>query len=110
WDMRANALPRARPVQGPGSELWHRVEVSGDSAYGVAVSPDSRVVYVTGCSGDLACSQDILTAAYETDSGRLLWSTIYDGGPGGDEAFGLALSPDGADVFVTGIIRGHPID
>src|SRR5205814_10391627 len=46
---------------------------------------------------------DFLVAATDTATGGRRWTSMYDGGFGrDDQAAGLAVSPDGTKVFVTG--------
>jgi DNA-binding beta-propeller fold protein YncE len=76
---------------------------ASDIASGVAVSPDGSRVFVTGESSGVSSGQDITTVAYEAETGRELWVGRYNGPANfNDEAAGLAVSPDGSRVFVTG--------
>jgi DNA-binding beta-propeller fold protein YncE len=92
-----------------GDERWRSVFVApggyGD-AWAVAVSPDGKALFVTGsatwrlrgCSG-----LDYTTVAYETETGAEIWAARYNGPSRGDEwAQAVAISPDGAEVYVTG--------
>src|SRR5438045_9561211 len=76
-----------------------------DAAVAVAVSPGSSVnktVFVTGSSGCLGL-EDYATVAYNATTGVELWTRRYDGPTHDpDEAFALAVSPDGKKIFVTG--------
>lgn len=75
---------------------------SFDGATALAVSPDDASVFVTGKSG---CSQcyDYVTLSYSVVDGAELWVARYDGpGHAADLPTSLAVSPDGATVFVTG--------
>src|SRR5262245_37742977 len=73
-----------------------------DAAVAVAVNPDNQTVFVTGSSGCLGL-EDYATVAYNATTGMELWVSRYDGPTHDpDEAFALALSPDGTEVFVTG--------
>jgi DNA-binding beta-propeller fold protein YncE len=71
----------------------------------VTVSPgnnDNNAVFVTGSSGCLGF-EDYATVAYNATTGVELWTRRYDGPTHDpDEAFALAVSPDGKKVFITG--------
>jgi DNA-binding beta-propeller fold protein YncE len=88
-----------------GRTLWSRIYNGSectDAAVAVAVSPDNNTVFVTGSSGCLGL-EDYATVAYDATTGTELWARRYDGPTHDpDEAFALALSPDGTKVFVTG--------
>jgi DNA-binding beta-propeller fold protein YncE len=72
-----------------------------DEAFAIVVSPDGRRVFVAGESEGNGF--DFATVAYDAATGAELWTARYDGPAGGsDWAYGLAVSPDGAWVFVTG--------
>jgi sugar lactone lactonase YvrE len=70
----------------------------------LGVSPDGSLVYVTGTGKGMGRSTfDYATVAYDASSGDQLGVAYYNG-PGNrlDEAFSLAVSPDGSRVSVTG--------
>ncbi len=89
-----------------GRQLWiTRYAAPGtqhpDRAAGIAVSPDGRIVFVTGTS-TLRSSSAYTTIAYSAPTGRQLWLRRY-GGPGRTSyARALVVSPDGKTVYVTG--------
>jgi outer membrane protein assembly factor BamB len=91
-----------------GATIWTR-RYNGpgnfqDSANAVAVSPDGASVYVTGSVSERDfLSSDDVTFAYDAATGATIWARGYDGlGNGSDLASDLAVSPDGASVYVTG--------
>ncbi len=64
-------------------------------------------MFVTGVSHDNAGSGDYATVAYDSITGEQRWAARYDGPLGGDDnAVALAVSADGAKVFVTGSSQG----
>ncbi len=84
-----------------GAQLWAEIygtPGTGDIAQSVAVSPDGRIVFVTG--GE---HFQYATLAYDAATGWTLWVAKYSG-PGNrlSSAFSMAVSPDGSMVFVTG--------
>jgi DNA-binding beta-propeller fold protein YncE len=90
-----------------GARLWvARYNGPGnddDEARSVAVSPDSRVVYVTGSSRGTTSAYDWATIAYSASTGARLWLKRYNSPANGpDHAFSLAVSPDGRSIYVTG--------
>ena len=88
-----------------GAQLWLRyypgVAYSGGAA-AMAVSPNGKTVIVTG-SVDAGNTAEYATVAYNAVTGVQLWAKRY-GTPGSDEAYGVAVSPNGRTVFVTGTI------
>jgi hypothetical protein len=94
-----------------GKQLWasryHGFATGVASATAVTVSPDSRTVYVTGWAEEGVDYLDYLTVAYNVATGRELWAELYDGsGSGEDNAYAIAVSPLGNEVFVTGMSLG----
>lgn len=86
-----------------------------DSAYGVAASPDGARVFVAGIVTDPTTKPDYVTLAYDAATGDQLWEARYNNAPFGslggnpnayDLATAMALSPDGATVYVAGKSEG----
>jgi hypothetical protein len=62
---------------------------------------------VTGTSEGAGTGEDFATEALSASTGSLEWARRYNGpGNGDDQAVGLALSPDGGRVYVTGSSDG----
>jgi DNA-binding beta-propeller fold protein YncE len=90
-----------------GARLWvKRYDGPGhgiDYATALAVSPDGARVFVTGYSPGSGSGDDYATIAYRSATGATIWKRRYDGpGDAGDQARAIAVSPNGAKVFVTG--------
>jgi len=108
---RALSPAAAHQMAVPGAKLWvQRYNGPGngsDVANSVAVSPGGGTVFVTGASTGATSSSDYLTVAYNAATGARLWTARYNGpGNGDDGAASVAVSPDGATVFVTGTSGG----
>ena len=108
--QRGPSLERdSRPV--PGAQLWlSRYNGSAnrnDFAAALEVSPDGSKVFMTGSSAGSSGTYDYATVAYDTSTGGRIWVSRYnDAADKRDEATSLAVSPDGASVFVTGHSSG----
>jgi outer membrane protein assembly factor BamB len=93
-----------------GAKLWagrYSGLGYGASAEALAVSSDGTKVFVTGSIYGLSTSYDYATIAYDASTGTKLWVRHYNGPANDDdEAFSLAVSPNGAMVFVTGESTG----
>jgi WD40 repeat protein len=68
-------------------------------------SPDGSKVFTTGFTGS-GSTQKFLTIGYNAVTGEQLWAKTFGGGDG-DSGADIAVSPDGAHVFVTG---SHTVD
>jgi outer membrane protein assembly factor BamB len=82
-----------------GTRLWSKsydgLAHLGDEPAGLAVSPDSSTLFVTGFSG--GSTTDSAMLAYEAGSGAIKWTKRYDiGAP----VAGPMVSPDGATLYV----------
>jgi hypothetical protein len=94
-----------------GAQQWLRMYTSAHKqaqAGRIAVSADGSIVYIAGYRGSGGQTQDdILTIAYEADTGAQRWLALYDGAAhGNDYASALLVSPDGTRVYVTGASDG----
>jgi hypothetical protein len=98
-----------------GAKLW-QTRYKGprnrdDEANALGVSPDGSAVFVTGASIGSSGSDDYATVAYDASTGSQLWTALYDGpAKGDDDAYAIAVSPDGSEVFVTGSSTGSTSD
>jgi hypothetical protein len=78
-----------------------------DAACCVEPSPDSSMVFVTGWSNGANSTTAFVTEALSAATGTRLWVSRYDGPVAGyNSPTGLAVSPDGSKVFVTGASSG----
>jgi len=82
---------------GPASSL--------DVANDIAVTPG--IVFVTGYSTGIGTDVDFTTIAYDPVTGAQLWLQRWDGpSHGRDNAFAVAVAPNGSRVYVTGFSGG----
>ncbi len=90
-----------------GALVWKREVGDGvNQFFGVAVgmSPDGSTVFVSGDAVPHGATEDIITIAYDTTTGDQRWTRILDGvAHGDDSASDLAVSDDGARVYVCGL-------
>lgn len=98
-----------------GARRWAARFDGGGHDYldSAAIRPDGSLVFVTGEAYDAgtgATNSDYATVAYNAVTGQRVWLSRYSAPPppgqssnGRDAAMSLAVSPDGARVFVTGL-------
>jgi outer membrane protein assembly factor BamB len=95
-----------------GTQRWvssfHGPFRSGyDAANALVVSPDGNKVFVTGHIQTSNTDSAYATIAYDAITGAQLWVAAYRGADRGDNlATAIAVSPDGAIVYVTGSSDG----
>lgn len=94
------------------SALYKGVGANDSAVTAITLSPRGDRVYVTGWSARLCSCQvlphDWATLGYDARTGRQQWVARYAGVAGGrNEAVGLAVSPRGDRVYVTGASE-HP--
>lgn len=94
-----------------GTELWaasyQGPAKMSDAPRALALSSDGSRLFVTGWSQyPSPVFQKYLTVAYDTSDGRQLWVVEYEGPGTADDAFAIAVSPNGSKVFVTGASIG----
>lgn len=105
---RATPAAHSSGSQGiPGAQLWVRryagLPRSNPTPAAIAVSPDGSAVFVTGTSGGHRAPVGYVTMRYVAATGRQLWVKRYAApGTHPDRAAGIAVSPGGRIVFVTG--------
>jgi DNA-binding beta-propeller fold protein YncE len=97
-------------VAATGAELWH-AHYRGPSGTStrfaaIAVSPDGSRVFVTGSTQVGPCcggAVHFTTIAYDAATGARLWAAGFHGsGDASGHPAAIAVSPDGAHVFITG--------
>jgi len=99
---RPGGVPSARPggkaSARPGAQLWARTVPRGAGS-GEAVSPDGRTLFVAG-----VLKGHFETIAYRAATGARVWARGYQPAGSSCACFPpyIAVSPDGARVYVTG--------
>jgi DNA-binding beta-propeller fold protein YncE len=94
-----------------GAKLWSRQAAL--NGFGlpadIAVNPAGSQVFVTGYTANPKGSSatEYATVAYAAGSGGTLWTRLYPGPVTGfSQATGVAVTPDGTKVLVTGFSQG----
>lgn len=101
-----SALPAAAEPRRPVWTSLYRGPHQGlDEPRAIGVSPNGRVVFVSGVH-HVVGRFDEVTIAYHADSGRTLWVAVY-GGRAPRRVVALAVSPLGDRIFVTSSVY-HP--
>jgi DNA-binding beta-propeller fold protein YncE len=90
-----------------GATLWSRryggTPTSQDDGWALRASPDGTTVFVVGSSESSSGGGDYITIAYDAATGEPRWRSRFDSVFHTlDYPKGLAVSPDGSSVFVTG--------
>jgi DNA-binding beta-propeller fold protein YncE len=90
-----------------GASLWVRryngLGGGDDQPIALAVAPDGSSVFVTGTSLGSGTGDDFATQSLNAKTGAVQWVRRDNGaGNGDDYAAGVAVSPDGSRVYVTG--------
>lgn len=84
-----------------GEELWQTVSSQGGANIEVALNADGTLVFVAGQSESGSDSQWTVSA-FDARVGDELWATSYKPDGGVDLAAGLALTPDGNRLYLSG--------
>jgi hypothetical protein len=95
----------AGPRRPEWSSLYRGPRTGLDEPRAIGVSPNGRVVFVSGVH-HVVGRFDTVTIAYDADSGRKLWMAVH-GGRRPRRVVALTVSPLGDRVFVTSTIY-HP--
>jgi outer membrane protein assembly factor BamB len=86
-------------------------QIGRTGATSIAIKPDGTAVFVTGENTEANGTGGYSTIAYDAATGAKLWQQRYfASGSGGEaaEAWFAGVSPDGSEVFVTGLTHvGH---
>jgi WD40 repeat protein len=99
YDSSTGVVRWARRYVGPSD--------TADVALAVAASPDGSSVFVTGSSAGANELDDFATVAYDASTGATLWVKRYNGlDDTVDVANAVAVSPNGATVFISGGSNG----
>ena len=90
-----------------GTQRWlarYNPYNESDVPVALAVSPDGRVVYVTGSSVAPLSGTDFATVAYDASTGDQVWDARFEGfsQSSTDTPADMALSKDGSRLYVVG--------
>jgi DNA-binding beta-propeller fold protein YncE len=90
-----------------GTELWEARfaqagHIRAEDPTGIAVSPDGRRLYVTGFSYWTGMTDNLVTVAYDTATGALVWTRAIGDPQDAYSGRAISIGPDGGTVFVTG--------
>lgn len=95
YDTATGALAWTATYDGPTGRA--------DVAFDMALSPDGARAFVTGYTSRTNSPwNDVVTIAFDTATGAQAWAATHAGLIGIASAETLAVSPDGATVFVAG--------
>jgi outer membrane protein assembly factor BamB len=104
------AMRRGKVVWASKFDLPHR----DDGVGYISLGPSGRRVYVDGDARTAFWGpSDVLTIAYSVRTGRQIWRTRYNSSANGmriNESMGLAVDPDGHQIYVCGDDEGQEID
>jgi hypothetical protein len=94
----------AAAAAGNGTQLWAKTVFTPncyDAGYATVVSPDGRLVFVTGTSNPAGAGDQFagLTVAYSTSTGAKVWQVRTKPV---SQLVSIAVSPDGATVYAAG--------
>jgi DNA-binding beta-propeller fold protein YncE len=85
---------------------WNGTSNMNDYARAITVTPDGSRVVVTGYNQVPAYNDEYVTIAYQATTGAQLWVSRFNAVEGQtyspDQAYSMAMSPDGSFVAVTG--------
>ena len=85
-----------------GAVLWERRLTGGTYPASATVTPDGGTLVVAGQRGT---EGDLVLVAYDTATGTEKWVAAYDGGSY-DWALDVVASPDGRELYATGVTNG----
>jgi DNA-binding beta-propeller fold protein YncE len=92
-----------------GAEDWAKTcdgpENLNANPRAIAFSPNGKRIFVGGVEFSESDDYGFATLAYGAGGGRLVWAKIYRGFAGPRSLNGLAVSPDGSRVVVTGEVQ-----
>lgn len=92
---------------GGGTQRWSITDLDGAPGFSTSVvtSPDGSTVFVTGTS-EYGLGGKAATSAYDASTGARKWAASYPATGSLESARGtaMAISPDGATLFVTGLV------